>query len=72
MTCPSEKTPGVVGFERFDSKAAKYANGVRDVNAAHGTRAAVVEAARAVKKISSLLQTPNLKFKFKTPSLSLP
>ncbi len=34
------------------------ANGVRDVNTAHGARAAVVKAAKAVKQI--FLQTPNL------------
>ena len=34
------------------------ANGVRNVNAVHGTRAAVVKAAKAVKQI--LRQTPNL------------
>ncbi len=33
------------------------ANDVRDVNAAHGTRSAVVKAAKTVKKI--FLQTPN-------------
>ena len=55
----------VVGVERFDSKATKQtfrrdmmANGMRDVNATHGTRAAVVKAAKAVKQI--LRQTPNL------------
>ena len=34
------------------------ANGMRDVNATHGTREAVVKAAKAVKQI--FLQTPNL------------
>jgi hypothetical protein len=65
MTCPSEKTPVVIGVERFDIEATKQAfgrdmmaNGMRDVNATHGTRAAVVKAAKAVKQI--FLQTPNL------------
>ena len=65
MTSPAKESSVIVGFERFNSEAGKkaarrnvVANGVSDVDPAHGAHAAVMKAAKSTEQILS--QTSDL------------